>query len=225
MKELSIFIDESGDFVKYDHHSPFYIISMVFHDQSSDISDPLKKLEDDLSHLGLFNHCVHTGPIIRRENEYKYLGINERRRILNCMTTFVKHIDVRYHCIHVEKAHLEDTMEIVAQLSKQISSFIKENYQALLAFDKVKIYYDNGQHEISRILVTVFSALLPSVTIKRVVPSDYRLFQVADFLCSMELVKLKVASSSVSSSEMEFFGNLRDMKKNYIRQLERKEWK
>ena len=32
MKELSIFVDESGDFGEYDHHSPFYIISMVLHD-------------------------------------------------------------------------------------------------------------------------------------------------------------------------------------------------
>lgn len=30
MKELSIFIDESGDFGEYDHHSPYYIITMVW---------------------------------------------------------------------------------------------------------------------------------------------------------------------------------------------------
>lgn len=27
MKELSIFIDESGDFGEYDYHSPWYIVS------------------------------------------------------------------------------------------------------------------------------------------------------------------------------------------------------
>ena len=32
MKELSIFIDESGDFGSYEPHSPFYIITMVFHE-------------------------------------------------------------------------------------------------------------------------------------------------------------------------------------------------
>lgn len=31
-KELSIFIDESGDFGKYDYQSPFYILTLVFHD-------------------------------------------------------------------------------------------------------------------------------------------------------------------------------------------------
>lgn len=35
MKELSVFIDESGDFGAYEPHSPYYIITMVFHDQDS----------------------------------------------------------------------------------------------------------------------------------------------------------------------------------------------
>ena len=46
--ELSIFVDESGDFGEYDFHSPFYIISLVFHDQENDIFDEVEKLEQDL---------------------------------------------------------------------------------------------------------------------------------------------------------------------------------
>ena len=72
MSELSIFIDESGDFGPYDYRSPYYIITMVFHDQSVDISTPITKLEADLSNRGFPNHCVHTGPIIRRENSKSY---------------------------------------------------------------------------------------------------------------------------------------------------------
>ena len=71
VSELSIFIDESGDFGPYDYRSPYYIITMVFHDQSVDISTLITKLESDLSNRGFPNHCVHTGPIIRRENEYE----------------------------------------------------------------------------------------------------------------------------------------------------------
>ena len=37
VKELSIFIDESGDFGDYDYRSPYYIIARVFHEQSEDI--------------------------------------------------------------------------------------------------------------------------------------------------------------------------------------------
>ena len=38
MRELSVFIDESGDFGPYAPHSPFYLIALLFHDQSIDLS-------------------------------------------------------------------------------------------------------------------------------------------------------------------------------------------
>ena len=61
LAELSFFIDESRDFGAYDHHSPYYIVAMVFHDQSKDISEPIAKLSSELSTRGLNpDHCVHT---------------------------------------------------------------------------------------------------------------------------------------------------------------------
>lgn len=56
MKELSIFIDESGDFGEYDYHSPYYIITMVFHDQNEDIQPAISKLNQELSYLNLENN-------------------------------------------------------------------------------------------------------------------------------------------------------------------------
>jgi hypothetical protein len=109
VSELSIFIDESGDFGPYDYRSPYYIITMVFHDQAIDISAPIAKLNTDLANRGFPNHCVHTGPIIRRENEYEFESIETRRRILNSMVTFIKHCKVRYHSFHIEKKHIEDS--------------------------------------------------------------------------------------------------------------------
>ena len=71
MKELSIFIDESGDFGSYNKISPYYIVTMVFHDQASDISEQVASLEQELSYLGYPNHCLHAGPIIRKEYEFQ----------------------------------------------------------------------------------------------------------------------------------------------------------
>ena len=224
VSELSIFIDESGDFGPYDYRSPYYIITMVFHDQSVDISTPITKLEADLSNRGFPNQCVHTGPIIRRENEYEFETIETRRRILNSMVTFIKHCNVKYHSFHIEKKHIEDSVQASAQLSLLISRFLRNHYEELLSYDKVKIYYDNGQIEISRILASVFTVLLPEVEIKKVTPSDYRLFQTADMFCSMELIRLKMDAAALSPSELEFFGNVRDMKKNYLNPLEKFRW-
>ena len=80
-----------------------------------------------------------------------------------------------YHCIHIDKKHIADSVELSAKLSKKLS--------------------------------------------------DYRLFQAADMFCSMELITLKLENSSISASEIEFFGNLRDLKKNYLKPLAKFEWK
>ena len=52
MKELSIFIDESGDFGEYEKHSPYYIVTMIFHDQAADISEDISKLDRELKNIG-----------------------------------------------------------------------------------------------------------------------------------------------------------------------------
>lgn len=55
-------------------------------------------------------------------------------------------------------------------------------------------------------------------------PTDYKLFQVADLICTMELIKLKIENNAMSNSEKLFFGNIRDLKKNYLKPLEKKKW-
>ena len=51
MNELSIFIDESGDFGEYDYRSPYYIIAMVFHKQEHSIHEAVDKLNHELSYI------------------------------------------------------------------------------------------------------------------------------------------------------------------------------
>ena len=51
MSELSVFIDESGDFGEYSFHSPFYIITMVFHDQNISIESALIHLDHELTNV------------------------------------------------------------------------------------------------------------------------------------------------------------------------------
>ena len=225
MKELRIFIDESGDFGEYSSHSPYYIITMIFHNQEADITNEISHLNKELSNLNLDNLCIHTGPIIRKEEIYKNMDITERRKIFNKMIAFIRNVNIRYKSFYVEKKHINDAIEIVGKLSKQISNFIREHYEEFLQFNNVKIYYDNGQVEVSKILSSVFNALLPNPIFKKVMPYEYKLFQAADFLCTITLIQLKLESNLFSKSEMNFFGNIRDLKRNYIKPLKKKEWK
>ena len=224
MNELSIFVDESGDFGEYDYHSPYYIIVMVFHNQNENIRPAIIKLNRELSYLNLDNLCIHTGPIIRKEEIYINQSVSERRHIFNKMIAFIRQINIRYKCFYIEKKHVSNVVEAADRLSRQISLFLHKHYEEFLIFDDVKIYYDNGQVEVSKILSSVFNTILPNPIFRKVMPSEYKLFQAADLLCTLELVKLKLKYNMLSKSEHIFFGNTRDLNKNYLKPISKKEW-
>ena len=223
MKELSVFVDESGDFGEYDYRAPFYIISMVIHEQDSNINSDLEKLENEMKNIGWPNHCVHAGPVIRSEHEYKEYSLEERRQILKRLMTFVRKSDIKCKSIYIEKKHIDDSIEATGKLSKQLAMFIRENLDSFMNYDCVKIYYDNGQVEVTRILSSVFNTLLDNVEFKRVIPSNYRLFQAADLICTLKLTELKMERHMLSKSEMYFFKDIRTFKKNYLKVLKDKE--
>ena len=103
MRELSIFVDESGYFGDYTEHSSYYIISMVMHDQKEDITADIESLEKHLAEIGYPNHCLHAGPIIRNENPYRHEGLENRQRILKAFMAFFRKINVGCLTIAIEK--------------------------------------------------------------------------------------------------------------------------
>ena len=115
MKELSVFIDESGDFGEYNDQSPYYIITMVFHDQSILIEEEIHKLDQELSYMNLGDLCIHTGPIIRREEIYEYMPIKERRRIINKLVAFFRQVAIRYKCVSIRKRRNDDVIQVISQ--------------------------------------------------------------------------------------------------------------
>ena len=96
MKELSVFIDESGDFGPTEPHSPYYFIAMVFHNQSDDISQHIKTLDARLEDLGLKSHYIHTGPLIRKEREYFNIPLESRRKTMSRMLQFSRNANIKY---------------------------------------------------------------------------------------------------------------------------------
>ena len=92
---LSCFVDESGSFGPYEHHSPYYYVAMVLHDQSDDISDWITGMEDRAANSGYPNHAIHTAPLIRREGVYENELAEARKHLFNVLyycyeATFVK---------------------------------------------------------------------------------------------------------------------------------------
>lgn len=224
MKELSIFVDESGDFGEYSAHAPYYIVAMVLHDQANDITTEIAKLNRELKNLGYENHVVHTEPLIRREEDYRNLSPNERRSIFTKLYYFTTKCQIQYKTFIFQKKDSENVFKLEGRMAREISGFIRENLTYFQGFEKVILYYDNGQHELNRILNTVLASELADYDVRKVLPCDYKLFQAADLICTLELLRLKAESGSLTRSEKLIFHTKRDLKKDFLKGILKKEF-
>lgn len=221
-KKLSVFIDESGDFGPYRPHAPYYLVTMILHNQDVDISENIRALEQHLKNLNYGYPAVHIGPIIRREEIYKTMLMEERKSIFHALFNFARRLDFKYICSYVEKKDCDNVIAMTSRLSRNIADVIAKNREFFDSFDEIVIYYDNGQVELTKIITSVFNVLFSNVEFRKVRPVDYKLFQVADLLCTLELLALKAETKSFSKSEVEFFCSVRDFRKNYLKPLLRK---
>ena len=220
MSELSIFIDESGD---YGPNSDFYLLTLVFHDQRSSIDAQVDALAAQLQSMGeSCRRALHTGPMVRKEDEYGDAPLERRRKLFALLFGFARKCGISYKTFAIDKRQHPDPFQLKARLAREVSLFFQSHTGYFTSFDRAIAYYDNGQAIVTNIVNTVFGAIFFDVEIRRVRPSDYRLFQCADLICTLELLKAKESRHlPLSRSEEIFFESRRKLKKNHLKQLER----
>lgn len=223
MRELSIFIDESGDFGVYSSHSPYYIVTLVFHEQDIDLSNEIIRLNRELMHMGYEGHIIHTEPLIRREMQYKNLAPNERRAIFIKLFYFVSKCNIHYKSFVFPKKEFKKSIYLKKKMIKNISDYIADYFYYFQNFDKVIIYYDNGQPELSEILKKAFSMSLSYYEIRKIKPNNYKLFQAADLICTLTLLERKMEDQGLSKSEKLIFHSKKALKKDFLKAIHKKQ--
>jgi len=226
VKEISVFVDESGSYDSDVASSLYYMVCLVFHDQDVDIASGIRKLEEELVNVGKpSDHCIHTSPLIRREAEYENDLREERRSLFYKMLTFVRRADVRYKCFQVAKEFIDSDCSIHQKLKRDMTEFLVANAGMFAGYDRIKVYYDNGQDQVKKILEESFAACTGKAEfVSEVTPAKYRLFQAADMICTLELIRLRIEDGhGLNKAEKAFFGNARLFKRNVIGQIESKE--
>ena len=174
-------------------------------------------MDERMRNLGYEHHAIHTGPLIRRESVYANDLVEERKHLFHILYHFSRKLDFRYICVSVKKSECPDVVTMIAKVSKAIADAVRSKEQLWETFDRVIIYYDNGQIELTKILTSVFSTLYTNIEFRKVAPVDYKLFQVADLVCTLELLALKAESNSFTKSEQDFFGSPRNFRKNFLK--------
>lgn len=127
-RELSVFVDESGDVGSLQAHSPFYILGLVFHDQSYSISSNVQIIRTKLVQRGFSqNHAIHTAPLIRGEYEYEWLKLDKRRALFRDLFHFFRSCKVRQRTLLLNKQTVGHGADLLAALATELSNVISNN--------------------------------------------------------------------------------------------------
>ena len=142
------------------------------------------------------------------------------------MMAFARRVKFRYHCLFVDKNYVASLDQISRQLENDFNAFLDRCSLLTDSFGRLKVYYDYGQSPVTNLLEktlsTRFGSRIEFAT--DVKPYRYKLFQVADLVCTLTLIERKLeAGLPMTRSEMRFFGGPRDFKRNILKKIKPKE--
>ena len=93
MRELSVFVDESGDL---GGESKYYLMALIFHDQDDHLADSIALYERALAKRNLPDVALHFGPLLHAHDEYRTMDVGQRATILSSFGTFAQHTPFQY---------------------------------------------------------------------------------------------------------------------------------
>ncbi|MCI8366055.1 MAG: DUF3800 domain-containing protein [Eggerthellaceae bacterium] len=221
MSELSIFVDESGDKTR---HAQYFILTLVLHDQNDPIAKDVSIHEKTLSDADIPNVPFHSEPLLNGHGDYESMSLERRKKILTAFGSLVRFLPVKYKSFVYKRARFENIEKLAIRMQRDISSMLSDNLAFFQSFDQVKIYYDNGQDIVKQALHKSIERALSkeAVVKKRTTMTDYRLAQVADYLCTIELAAVKYAAKEDGNTYDKFFGGVGAFKRNWLKQARRK---
>lgn len=217
MSELSIFVDESGD----QSGSRFYLITLVFHDQSIGFRQFEAPYIQSLIDGDLPDIPFHMGPLMNGHQDYQELSLRDRKRLLATFSVFAQHFPFRYKTFSYVKAEASSMDALLLRMKRDLVNFLFDHLSYLQAFEKIKIYYDNGQAIVTEALHTAIEYTLSkdAIIYRDAEPRDYRLFQLADYICTLELIAMKYAFHDDRPTDHLFFGSWGNFNKNNLKKV------
>ena len=180
----------------------------------------LKKLNDRLETLG-YTGMIHMADLIMHRGDYGKFNIGTRRKIFKAIYHFSRKIPAKYHTIIIDKKYTDNSRVLRQKLSADINSMIKKNESYFEKFDKIVMYYDNGQETLGIILDSIFSRF---DGFEHRVDFDHKekgLFQLSDMLTYIDKFDYKYKNKKVFTKGEKYFFT-RDEIRKILRELNKK---
>ena len=156
--------------------------------------------------------------------DYGVLNIEQRKAMLAYFSSFVRKLPISYITFVYRRSQFEDPARLMERMGRDISSAMVEHLGFFQYFDDVKVYYDNGQDIAKQALDRSVDKVLSKGVVRRRKTSmtDYRLEQVADYLCTIELALVKYESKESGETHNKLFGGIGSFKRNWLKQARNK---
>ncbi len=207
MKRLNIFVDETGEFGFAKGASDVYGISFTFHEQDNNIGLELEKLNKRLMKIG-YTDMIHMADLIMHRGDYAKFDIKMRKSIFNAIYQFSRKIPVKYYTIIVDKKYISSNEVLRKKLINEINKMIKLHEDYFNKFDKIVLYYDNGQKPLGYIIDSLFIRFNGFEHKAVFNHKEKRLFQVSDMLTYIDKAVYKHKNNiKYTKAELYFFGN------------------
>lgn len=222
-KRLNIFIDESGDFGFVDGSSELYGVSFTIHESDNSIVDDLEYLNNRLR-KARYNGMIHLANLVARRGDYAHFDLEQRKNIFWSIFYFAKRVKVKIHTIIVDKRYKNNKAQLNRELAIEINKFFELISDYMNEFEKVVIYYDNGQEALGAIIDTL---LITKKNIEHRIEFNHkekRLFQVSDMLTFVDKIVYKHNNNMKMTKAEKYFFSVKDIL-GIIRQLKPKRLK
>ena len=218
MDELSVFVDESGNIGT---DSVYYCVALVLHEQRESLSTYTAPYLQSLANASLADIPFHLTPLIRAHADYEHLPLETRKRYLSMFRVLAEHVPFRYGAFCYRKAAVGDRDALQQRMARDIELWLKEHLSFFQRFDWVKIYYDDGQRIVTDAVHRSFERMLSNdaIVYKDAIPNRFRLLQLADFVCGIEVLAEKYNHHQQTSSDVMFFGQKNAFQKNYLKKV------
>jgi len=118
-----------------------------------------------------------------------------------------------YKTIIIDKKYVDISSILKQQLSIEIDKMIKEHKNYFNKFDKIVMYYDNGQETLGIILDNIFSKLSGFEHRVNFDHKEKRLFQVSDMLTYIDKYDYKYKNKKYFSKGDKYFFNDTEIRK------------
>ena len=211
IKRLNIFIDESGDFGFVNGSSDLYAVSFTFHDSKDLIESELNYLNNKLDLIG-YNGMIHLAYLVAKRGDYSHFNLEKRKSIFWTIFYFSSKVKVKIRTAIIDKKYINKKYQLNVALAREISKVIDDNKEFLESYDKIVIYYDNGQETLGTIIDTLFSCFS---NVERRVSFDHtrkRLFQVSDMLTVIDKLEYKRKNNLAFTKSEKYFFNGKDFR-------------